>query len=222
VKRRLRLWLERSDIVTTSNHFLARYARQYSNSVEVIPMALDLDTWKPSEKSSGEKITIGWTGAPINVPLIESLGSALSFLVKKYPFVKLAIFSGQKPQLKCPFEYYSFRPGHEAAFVQDLDIGLLPLANEEYSMGKSPIKAIQYLACGVPVIGNVIGATGEILNVKNSIAVSNEDEWIQGCGKLITNRDLAKSMGRAGCEYVQKHHNVNLVAEHFCRVLVGN
>ena len=219
VKRRLHLWLERSDIVTTSNHFLAHYARQYSNSVQVIPMALDLDTWKPSENSYREEITIGWTGAPVNVPLVESLGPVLSFLLKKYPFLRLAIFSGQKPQLDCPFEYYSFQPGHEPAFVQDLDIGLLPLAKEEYSMGKSPIKAIQYLACGVPVVGNVIGATGEILNVKNSIAVSNEDEWVRGLEKLITNRDLAKSMGLAGREHVRKNHNVKLAAERLFRIL---
>jgi glycosyltransferase involved in cell wall biosynthesis len=219
VKIRLHLWLKRSDIVTTSNHFLACYARRYSDSVEVVPMALDLDTWQPSEKSFREEITIGWAGAPVNIPLVEGIGPVLSFLLKKYPFLKLSIFSGQKPQLGCPFEYYSFQPGHELAFVQDLDIGLLPLANEEYSMGKSPIKAIQYLACGVPVVGNVIGATGEILNVKNSIAVSNEDEWVRGLEKLITNRDLAKSMGRAGCEHVRKNHNVKLAAERLFRIL---
>ena len=221
VKRRLRLWLERSDIVTTSNRFLARYARQYSSSVQVIPMALDLDTWKPSENSNREEITIGWTGAPVNVPLVESLGPVLSFLLKKYPFLRLAIFSGKKPQLDCPFEYYSFQPGHEPAFVKGLDIGLLPLTNEEYSMGKSPIKAIQYLACGVPVVGNVIGATDEILNEENSIAVSNEDEWIRGLEKLITNRDLAKSMGRAGCEHVRLNHNVKFAAERLFRILSG-
>jgi len=222
VKSRLHLWLKRSDIVTTSNHFLARYARQYSDSVEVLPMALDLDTWKPIGKSSGEKITIGWAGAPVNVPLIESFDSVLFFLLKKYSFLKLAIFSGQKPRLNCPFEYYSFQPGHEPAFVQNVDIGLLPLTNEEYSMGKSPIKAIQYLACGVPVVGNVIGATGEILNEKNSIAVSSEAEWISGLEKLITNRDLAKSMGQAGREHVEKNHDMKLVAERFFRILSGN
>jgi glycosyltransferase involved in cell wall biosynthesis len=222
VKSRLHLWLKRSNIVTTSNHFLARYAQKYSKSVEVIPMALNLDTWKPTEKSVSGNITIGWAGAPVNVPLIESLDPVLSFLLKKYPFLKLAIFSGQKPRLSCPFEYHSFQPGHEPAFVKSLDIGLLPLNVEEYSKGKSPIKAIQYLACGVPVVGNVIGATGEILNEQNSIAVSNEDEWIRGLEKLITNRDLARSMGRVGCEYVQKNHNVKSVAEQFFRILSGN
>jgi len=222
VRRRLHLWLRCSDAVTTSNHFLAHYAGQYSDSVEVIPMALDLDTWKRGEKNMSEKITIGWAGAPVNVRLIESLNSAMSYLLKKFPFLKLAIFSGQQPRLSCAFEYEPFRPGHEPAFVKSLDIGLLPLTNEEYSMGKSPIKAIQYLACGVPVVGNINGATGEILNEKNSIAVSNEDEWIRGLEKLITDRELAKAMGRAGREHVRKNHDINLVAERLFKVLSGS
>lgn len=222
VQRRLHLWLRRSDIVTTPNHFLARYARRYSSSVEIIPMALDLETWKPLEKGFDNNITIGWTGAPVNIPLIESLDPVLTFLLKKFPYVKLAVFSGQKPKLNCPFEYHPFRPGHEPAFVQNLDIGLLPLVDEEYSRGKSPIKAIQYLACGIPVVGNVMGATAEILNEKNSIAVSTREQWLHALEKLINNRELAKAMGRAGRKHVEGNHDLKSVAKRLLAVLSGN
>ena len=47
VKKRLHLWLKYADVVTTSNNFLADYARMYSNSVKVIPMALNTEVWKP-------------------------------------------------------------------------------------------------------------------------------------------------------------------------------
>lgn len=219
VRRRLHLWLRRSDVVTTSNHFLARYARQYSGSVEIIPMALDLEIWKPLEKSFDNNITIGWTGAPVNIPLIESLDPVLTFLLKKFPFLKLAVFSGQKPKLNCPFEYHPFRPGYEPAFVQNLDIGLLPLVDEEHSKGKSPIKAIQYLACGIPVVGNVTGATAEILNEENSIAVSTEEQWLHALEKLVNNRELAQFMGRAGRKHVEENHDLKSVAKRLLAVL---
>lgn len=222
VRRRLHLWLRRSDVVTTSNHFLARYARQYSDSVEIIPMALNLEIWKPLEKSFDNNITIGWTGAPVNIPLIESLDPVLTFLLKKFPFLKLAVFSGQKPKLNCPFEYHPFRPGHEPAFVQNLDIGLLPLVDEEHSKGKSSIKAIQYLACGIPVVGNVTGATAEILNEGNSIAVSTEEQWLHALEKLVTNRGLAKFMGRAGRKHIEGNHDLKSVAKRLLAVLSGN
>lgn len=219
VKRRLHLWLKCADIVTTSNHFLAGYARKYSDSVKVIPMALDTDIWKPRNRIHRDEIIMGWAGAPVNVSLIEKLGPVLAHLLKKYPFLKLAIFSGRKPKLSCPFEYHPFIPGGEPEFVKNLDIGLLPLDDEEYTKGKSPIKAIQYLACGVPVVGNVIGATAEILNDRNSIAVSNEKEWLYALEKLIINRDLAISMGRIGHNLIEKNHNLITVAENLFNVL---
>ena len=219
VKRRLHLWLKCANVVTTSNHFLAGYARKYSDSVKVIPMALDTDIWKPRNRIHRDEIIMGWAGAPVNVPLIEKLGPVLAHLLKKYPFLKLAIFSGRKPRLSCPFEYHPFIPGGEPEFVKNLDIGLLPLDDEEYTRGKSPIKAMQYLACGIPVVGNVIGATCEILNDRNSIAVSNEKEWFYALEKLMINRDLATSMGRIGHNLIEKNHNLITVAENLFNVL---
>ena len=222
VTKRLHLWLKYADVVTTSNNFLANYARKYSNSVKVIPMALDLEVWKPSNDSKGNETIIGWAGAPVNLPLIEKLDPILTLLLEKYPFSKLAVFSGRKPKLNCPFDYHPFKPGSEPEFVKTLDIGLLPLPQEEYAMGKSPIKAIQYLACGIPVVGNVIGATAEILNEENSIAVSNDKEWFEALEKLILNRRLAESMGRFGHRQIEKKHNLKIVAEDLYNVLSGN
>ena len=222
IKRRLHLWLKCADVVTTSNHFLSGYARKYSDSVEVIPMALDTDIWKPRNRIHRDEIIMGWAGAPVNVPLIEKLGPVLAHMLKIYPLLKLAIFSGKKPRLSCPFEYHPFFPGGEPEFVKNLDIGLLPLNDEEYARGKSPIKAFQYLACGVPVVGNVIGATAEILNDKNSIAVSNEKEWLNALEQLVTNRDLATSMGHIGHKLIEKKHRLLTVGEQLFNVLSSN
>ena len=222
VKRRMQLWLKRSDVVTTSSFFLSEYAKKFTDSVEIVPMALDLDLWKPKEKSHGDRsITIGWAGAPVNINLIEQLYEVLSGLQNKYPSIKLSIFSGRKPELSCLFDYHPFQPGLEPDFVQNLDIGLLPLNDDEFYRGKSPIKAIQYIACGVPVIGNIIGATGEILNNENSIAVSGSKEWFDALETLILRRDLLKSMGDAGRKHAEKKFSFKTVADNFYNIISG-
>ena len=220
-RRRLRLWLESASVVTTANHFLASYARQYSSAVEVIPNAIDLEVWKPLAKEARETVTLGWAGSRPNVRNLERLGPLLALLVKKYPSLKLAIFSGTRPRLACPFEHHPFEPGKEVEFVQSLDIGLLPLVDEEYSKGKSPIKAIQYLACGVPVVGNPIGATAEILNDRNSIAASSDEEWISALEILINDRQRIASLGKAGREFAEKHHDIRITAEQRMKVFLG-
>jgi glycosyltransferase involved in cell wall biosynthesis len=219
VNRRLRLWLQQAKAVTDANEFLAGYARRYSTAVEVIPMALDLDVWRPRAKPITDVVTIGWAGAPVNVPLLERLDPVLTAVCRKHPEVKVAVFSGRKPQLECPFEYHPYRPGGEPDFVRGLDIGLLPLAGDEYSKGKSPIKALQYLACGVPVVGDVHGATAEILKNDNSIAVAGESEWVAAIESLVADRQRAAAMGAAGREYVVDRHDFGILAERFSNIL---
>jgi len=219
VHKRLHLWLKNADIVTTANQYLADYAHRYSDNVRVIPMALDMELWKPKIKIPGNQIVMGWTGAPVNIPLIEELDPVFSYLLNKYPNLKLAIFSGKKPILTCPYDYHPFVSGKETDFIQGLDIGLLPLIDEEFYYGKSPIKAIQYLACGVPVVGNVIGATREILNPENSISISSENDGVHAIEKLINNRNLIRSMGIAGREHVLLNHNYKLSAERLYGVI---
>lgn len=212
VQRRFHYWLRHADVVTTPNEFLARYAGQHGGSVKIIPMALDLKVWRPAPEKTSEKITIGWAGAPVNVHLLERLDSMLSSLLTRFPNAKLAVFSGQRPRLSCPFEYFPFEPGAEPGFVRSLDIGLLPLVNEEYSHGKSPIKALQYLASGIPVVGNVVGATAEILNKSNSIAVHSDEDWSTALETLIQDPGLVREMGRAGRHQVEKNNSYSDVA----------
>lgn len=213
VRRRLHLWLREADIVTTANTFLADYARQHSSSVVVVPMAIDTDIWKPTIKKESKQIVIGWAGAPVNIPNIERIGPVLCVLLKKYPSLRLAVFSGEKPSLPCPFEFHRFVPGAEPAFIQSLDIGLLPLPDEEYSKGKSPIKAIQYLSCGIPVVGNVKGATAEILKQNNSIPVSSQDDWVNALEVLIHDRNLRTSLGETGRQFILDRHSIYTVRE---------
>lgn len=220
VKRRLKLWLSRSHAVTTPNEFLADYARRYSGSVRVVPMALDLDIWRPRKKRSEKPgPVIGWAGSPVNVPLIEKLEPVLSRLKEKYPRITIAVFSGKKPRFGFPFKYFPFLPGKEPEFIQKLDIGLLPLQNDEFSKGKSPIKAIQYLACGVPVVGNVFGASKEILNEANSIAVITPEDWVSGIERLVASPELAKSMGESGREHIEENNDIAKVREKFLKVI---
>lgn len=219
VRRRLRLWLDHADAVTAANEYLAAYARQYSRNVEVVPMAIDMETWQPAERKPDERVTIGWAGSPVNVPRIERIGPILAEITRRFPAVRIAVYSGRRPSLPCSFEYREFHPGTEAAFVRRLDIGLLPLTRDAYSAGKSPIKAIQYLACGVPVVGDSIGATREILNPANSIAVTTEDEWLHALEALITDPGRRGALGKAARQAAVADHDVRTVGHRLLAII---
>ncbi len=169
-------------------------------------MAIDLQQWQHQSRESADVFRLGWVGAPNNLAHLERLDPILHEVTRRFPQVRLMVFSGRKPDLKCPFEFTSFSPNGEIPFIQQLDAGLLPLTNEEYSRGKSPIKAIQYLACGVPVVGNVYGATSEICNPLNSIAVDSPEQWIEAIARLVRDRAFAQEMGQTGRLHIANHH----------------
>ena len=211
VNQRLSFWLRHSSLVIPANQYLKNYALKFSKKVKVLPMALDLELWKPQKINKNDFLTIGWAGAPVNLHLLERLEPILEKVLQASPQVRLAVFCGEKPKLKVPFQFVPFQPGMEPEFVQSLDIGLLPLSDEEFTRGKSPIKSLQYMACGVPVVGNVFGATNEILQPDRSISVNSMAEWIVALERLISSPELRRKMGISGRQFVEKNHDIKTV-----------
>ncbi|WKZ16051.1 MAG: glycosyltransferase [Candidatus Jettenia caeni] len=208
VNGRIRHWFKHVDGIITANRVLADFANTFTDRVYVVPMALDLSIWKPVPKLPKKEIIIGWAGSPGNLWHLEKLQSVLEEVLTTYQQTRLTVFSGKKPDFTIPFDYYKYEPGKEAGFIQSLDIGLLPLEYEPYSMGKSPLKALQYLSCGVPVVGNIKGAASEFLTNKNSISVNSITEWKAALGRLIENQAEIDQLGNAGVEYIRKYHNL--------------
>lgn len=222
VKARLKQWLKAADVVTAANDYLADYARQFSDHVQVIHMALDTTQWQPIEKASDDEVVMGWAGSPATLKNLEHIGSQLCELLKNNLKLKLAIYSGKRPELDCEFDYTPFAPGTEAAFVQQLDIGLLPLPEDDaFTRGKSPIKALQYLACGLPVVAQIRGATAEILDASNSLAVSQPADWASAIESLLADKAQRNEFGGVGREFVLREHNMQGTVEQIVTALRG-
>ncbi len=208
VRRRLDWWFEAADVVTTSSEYLANYARRVTSSVQVIPMAVDVESWKPKARPEDGRIRIGWAGRPGNLRYLKAIEPVLQEVHRARPQVEFAIYSGERPDLAVPFTYQPFAPGTEATFCQTLDIGLLPLDDGEFAKGKSPIKAIQYLACGVPVVGNVVGAGAEIVTPENGLDVATNDGWLCALLQLIDRPAERLARGVSGRTHILRSNNL--------------
>ena len=86
-------------------------------------------------------------------------------------------------------------------------------ANEQWILGKSGFKAIQYLAVGVPFVMSPVGVCAEIgeVNVTHFNAVSPED-WYNSLSRLISDAALRKTMGADGRKYSLEHYSVSVQA----------
>ena len=66
----------------------------------------------------------------------------------------------------------------EVQDLQEIDIGLYPLPDEEWVLGKSGLRALQYMGLGIPIVTTKIGANSRIIqDGENGFLVSDQKEW---------------------------------------------
>ena len=67
----------------------------------------------------------------------------------------------------------------EVQLFNTCDIGVYPLTDDDWSRGKCGFKAIQCMACGVPVVAAAVGVNREIItDGVNSLLASTPQEWV--------------------------------------------
>src|SRR5206468_6416903 len=65
-------------------------------------------------------------------------------------------------------------------------------------LGKSGLKALQYMAVGLPVVATAIGVNYRIIeDGKTGFLVKTEEEWIEKLNLLMDHSELRKNIGLA-------------------------
>ena len=227
----LRLWIRiRKQLATVqlciaANQVLAGHTRRLgARRVEVLPMALPAANWpKPVPRSDGAKVVLGWSGAPPNLAYLERLEPALREVLARHPNAELHVYCGKKPAFtNLPFRHFPFQPGTEAEVIRGFDIGLLPLPDDPFASAKSPIKALQYFACGVPAVATPVGATKEL--VQSGVTgrwAESEEEWVKGLSELVERAELRWKLGSNARRFFEERHALESVAPRFAEILRG-
>jgi L-malate glycosyltransferase len=97
----------------------------------------------------------------------------------------------------------------EVADLQHIDIGLYPLPNEEWVYGKSGLKALQYMALGIPTVATAIGANYRVIeHEKSGYLASTETEWYIALKLLIENPTLRQNIGAAARTRVENQYSI--------------
>ncbi len=77
---------------------------------------------------------------------------------------------------------------HDVALKEILSahIGIMPLMNNEFALGKAGFKLIQYMAGGLPVIASSVGFNSSILNGNIGFCVeqNSEKQWVKAIVEL--------------------------------------
>ena len=206
--------------VSGGNEYLCSYARQFNKQVIFNPSTIDTERVHTHDRfpalRSGET-TIGWTGSHSTLKYLTALEGALKQLEKEYPHVKFVIIADQPPKLSLKsIHYIPWCAETEMEALRKIDIGIMPLPDDEWSKGKCGLKILQYLALEIPAVASPVGVNSDmIIHGKTGYLAKGMQEWIHYLSALIIQDGLRRQLGSSGRQYVQANYSVKSNSSNF-------
>jgi glycosyltransferase involved in cell wall biosynthesis len=199
--------------VMAGNEYLADYARAVNERVTIIPTTIDTEKYTVEPRAENEVPVIGWSGSYSTAQHLATLNTALRKLAERERF-RLRVIGA--PDFKIEGVDVEAIPWRAATEVEDLrpfDIGIMPLPDDQWSKGKCGLKALQYMALGVPTVCSPVGVNSEIIrDGESGLLASTDDEWVEKLSGLLRSPGERARLGRAGRATVEARYSAAVQA----------
>lgn len=194
--------IRHSDIVFAGNQFLADYALQFNKNVVIVPTTIDTSIYLPAlKKEHTEKVCIGWSGSfstvqhfstaiPVLKKIKEAFGDRVYFKV---------IGDGSYYCKELDTQGEPWRAETEVEELNKIDIGIMPLPDDEWSKGKCGLKGLQYMALEIPTLMSPVGVNTKIIqDAVNGFLPATQEDWFNIISELVNDPLKRQKIGKAG------------------------
>lgn len=208
---KVRLICKWSAVISVGNQYLCDFARRNS-AARVVKMPTVVDTtnrYTRAKQHIPGPVTIGWTGSHSTLKYLDRIVPVLRELRKITDFNFLVI-ADKKPDLD--LSGWLFLPWNAETEIGDLgkiDIGLMPLEQDDWAEGKCGFKLIQYLALGIPALASPIGINSHIIEegISGFLCEDNE-QWLAGLKQLVHDAGLRQRFGEKGRNKIVEEYSI--------------
>ncbi len=212
-----------SRLVTCGNREIAAYVKSKGREAVVIPTVVDTTQFRPlAERKTADVPIIGWIGTHSTFPYVKSIFPVLERLARDYRFRLRLVGTGEN-NVSIPgveIENLPWKLNREIADFQSLDIGIYPIVEDNWSVGKSCFKAVQYMAVGVPFVVSPVGACQDIAETNETHFVARtDDDWYTHLLRLLSDEPLRRRMGNRGRTFAVQHYSIDAHAPKLAEAL---
>jgi glycosyltransferase involved in cell wall biosynthesis len=199
--------MSRHVIVCTPH--LEKVARANNPQVTRISSTIDTMKYVPKARYDSPHVALGWSGSFSTSPYLHLLDQVIREMQRRYGVAVRVIGDPHFRIAGVELEALPWRLESEVEDLVKIDIGLYPLPHEEWVLGKSGLKALQYMGLGIPTVLTPVGANLEIVtHGKNGFFADSEKEWIDVLSMLIVDAALRERVGKAGRQTVEERYSV--------------
>lgn len=223
LKNKIANVMKYSHCVIAGNSYLAKKAKESgAKKVTILPTVIDINRYKIKEDFTNSTIVIGWIGTPSTFKYIKKFEPIFLKLKKIYDVELHIIGAKQDSQCNNEIKFIEWSEATEVDLITKFDIGVMPLENTFWELGKCAYKLIQYMGCGIPVVASAVGMNNEVVqNGKNGFLVNDDDEWMQRLCDLIIDKELRISQGSYGRATVTENFNLEKSSAILLSVIKG-
>jgi glycosyltransferase involved in cell wall biosynthesis len=203
--------LQHSDHVIAGNHYIAERVASQARAVTVLPTVIDTNYYRVSDRGGRHSsLTIGWVGRWSSAFYLDQLVPVFRDICHCFPKVKIKLIgAGPKNWPGVPVVNLPWRLQSELEDLQDIDIGIMPLLDDEYSRYKCGFKMLQYMGLGIPVVVSPVGINQDIIqDSQNGFLAQTPDDWRDKLVMLIENASLRRQVGEAGRATIVTHYSL--------------
>ena len=205
------------------------------NNVEYFPLGFDPQAFKPMVKdqqlahdlgiSDNDKVIL-FVGTIYEFSGLENIIQNFEIIKSKIKDIKFLIVGGgesfrkikslvNKKNLKSDVILTNFKPQHEIPKL----ISLADVCINSFEINKTtdsivPIKILEYLACGKPVLSTPLKGTIALLPKEDfGIIYSPYGSFVENLSDLLANTEKLEELGNKGLDYVIKNHDWNILTD---------
>lgn len=206
--------------VTVGNDYLRDYAIQFNSAVQVIPTTIDLkNVHNKKVNHDSSPITIGWTGTHTTSSYLKELASVFEKLAKTEHF-KFIFISNHPPDFDFPnLEYIQWNKSTEIEDLSQIQIGIMPLKDDEWALGKCGFKGLQYMALGMTAVLSPVGVNKTIIqHGENGFLCANSTEWETTIKTLMAHPEIRQKTGKAGLKTIEEKFSTSALADPYIQL----
>jgi glycosyltransferase involved in cell wall biosynthesis len=200
------------------NDFLLRKAQELNPNALLIPTTIDTEKShdRVAEHPMHGKLIIGWTGSHSTVQYLHQILTVIKELEKEFDF-EFRVISDRKPPFSCKsLHYIKWNKSSEIEDLAAINIGLMPLPEDAWAEGKCGLKALQYMALGIPVLLSPLGVNKQIIiEGMHGYFCEDSQDWHKHLRNLILDRALLRKLGSNTRTRVEEAYSVHANASKF-------
>jgi len=219
-----RVFQAASSVVAVSRENAAHVEHEGGDprSIHVQPNGVDPKRFCPQEDECSDRhFTVGFVGSLKPWHDLATLASAFCILLRGYPEARLLVVGDGRERQSLEHLVESLgiassvhfsgavRPDGVPQWMREMDIGIAPYAKDAANYF-SPLKILEYMACGLPVLGSNTGQIPELVEDGRFGLLYAAEDAISLAGAmsmLAGNARLRRQMGEAGRAAVEQRHS---------------